>query len=121
MSSVIFMANAVYPNGTRTVGPFAVPVGIEKMTFSFDRSNWSQSNRKLSVAIEYSGDSGSSWRSLCGFESEGGTSYNDDGSVSTETYLSLFLPDPQSTERMLKATVSISGGSIRTSGTLILE
>lgn len=125
--STVVLPQGTYPAGTRTLGPVAVPNGTTAFVLSLDRTNWTNVNVKVALTFDLSLDGGTTWNPHpdadpfpVGLTAEGGTARDKNGNVVNTTTLSAPVPDVTNTNRRVRATLVITGGSLTTSGTLTL-
>ena len=116
---------ANYPVGIRTFGPRAIPDDATEIYFEFARCTdatptiWAQDNRRIKYDQEVSYDGGVTWRYSGGFGCHGGIHVRRDGTQASLSTIRVRLRP--GTGRQLRITITISGGSIRTTGSVELR
>lgn len=117
---VLPLAN--YPNGTRTVTARVIGDDATKLKLEIQRctsaapSIWPNASTQLQVDLEVSYDGGSTWLAAGGFGAAGGVHVSRGGTELPITFGRFGVP--AGTNRQLRATVTISGGPLRSSATL---
>ena len=108
-------------SGFNEIGPLNVPDFVRYLQFeiarctSVDLSIWTSALTLLAMRFEVSIDGGE-WRPAGGFDGAGGISRDRQGNEVTK---SLFKVDvPPGVNRRIRATVDISNGPLRTTGTM---
>lgn len=125
MTTTTVLPLADYPNGTQSFGPVAVADGVTVINLSLTRHTtatptiWPNASTTLNLSSEISTDGGTTWRSFAGFGSNGGTAFNDDGTESAASSITLSLP--AATNRQIRGTVTIAGGPLRSSGIITVS
>jgi len=104
-----------YGAGLTTFGPVTVAGTLSKASASIDITQHTNPAIVLTVEIEYSADGGVTWRNMGGFERKGGpVGHLPDGNPANSVVIEITYP-PQPNRR-IRCLVSITGGSITTSG-----
>ena len=127
MSSTTVLPHGTYAVGTQLLGPAAVATGLTQASLALDRGEW-LAGGTLALTIDLSLDGGVTWNSPhpdvdpypVGLTAEGGVALDKHGVAYTQTILTVPLPQPASTTRRIRATVTIAGGPLTTTGTLTL-
>lgn len=124
MATVTVLPQGTYPPGTRTLGPAAVPKNLSSFTLAFDRTNWAD-GVTLDLTVDLSLDGGVTWNPHpdvdpfpVGLSAVGGVQLDKNGNPYTTTAVSAAIPQPGSTTRSVRATITIGGGSLTTTATL---
>lgn len=105
--------------GSYTVGPHSIPDSAAKASIWIARCTtatptiWPSSSVTLSATLQCSLDSGVSWIDIAGFSASGGIAQERLGGELTHT--SLQCPFPEGVDRLVRALVTIAGGTLRTS------
>ena len=108
--------SGTYGPGTQTVGPRTVSGTLSKASASLNMTNHTNPAVVLTIMIQISVDGGTTWRDMGGCERRGGPlGTYPDGSPATNLVIQITYP-PQS-GRQIRASITITGGSIQTSGT----
>jgi hypothetical protein len=103
-----------YGPGTTIIGPRSVGGTLSKATASFDITQHTSPAITLEVLLEYSADGGP-WRGMAGFRRVGSPISNGpDGKPITNAFISIGYPPMPN--RQIRCTVTITGGSIVSSG-----
>lgn len=119
MTTTVAFPLANYPNGTQTSSAVAVDDAATMLTFSIQRCTtatptiWPNSSTTLSINVEQSNDGGSTWQPNCSFTSAGGIVSVKGVEQSTSYLQTNLFPG---TNRKLRATATIAGGPLRSSG-----
>ena len=124
MPSIITLPLQAYPPGTYKFGfvpGISVAVGVTRIRMAFDVSAFLDPNVELSITVErsFNGNAGP-WELDFGFTRRGGVSFGDNGVQDTLCYLETNVPQPTNNKRRVRGTISITGGSLTTEGTLTL-
>lgn len=116
---------ANYASGSRTSA--ARNVADDKTTFRFeldrctsaDLTIWPNQTTTIALSVEQSND-GVTWRQLCAFTGAGGVYVdNETGLESPISYIQCLLF--QGTGRQLRCAVTIAGGPLRSSGSIVVS
>lgn len=120
----------VFPHGTLAVGvhqigPVSVPQNISAFSLALARAEWT-AGVDLDMKMDLSLDDGATWNEPAadvtpwplGLTAEGGIALDKNGVPYVSTTLSAGVPNPGSTTRKIRATVTVSGGPLVTIGTL---
>lgn len=108
--------------GTRTLPPTVVAVGKTALTLSIDRTNWTDPAVTASMSADLSVDGGVTWlNGWVAFTAMGGpnqapTPMNPNPNIS---YVNTDLGDPNA-NRKIRASVTIAGGPLTTTVTVVL-
>lgn len=129
MATTTVLPQGTYQPQTRLLGPVTVPQGATELTFTFDRTNWTDPAVTLAITIDLSLDGGATWNNPpeqaaplpFGFTSEGGGGLDKHGNPRTETTGTTSIPQPTNTQRRLRATVTIAGGPLTTNGSVTIS
>jgi len=111
---------ANYPNGSRTSGSVSVADTDTSVEFSVQRCTsvdntiWPNASTTLSVTVDQSNDGGATWQNVFGFTGIGGIIVDKHGAEVPRSFVSTSL-NP-GTSRLLRASATIAGGPLRTSG-----
>jgi hypothetical protein len=109
-----------YPNGTHTSGNVSVADADTSIEFSVarctdaDATVWPNAGTTLFVSVDQSNDGGASWQNVFQFTGIGGIITDKHGVQVPRAFVSTSL-NP-GTGRVLRATATIAGGPLRTSG-----
>lgn len=127
-TQVIVVPHGTYQVGTRIFGPVAVPVGLTNATVAFDRGEWTSQSTTITLNIDLSLDGGVTWNLHpdadpfpVGMEAEGGVALDKNGVPYTQSSRSAPLPQPGSSQRMVRGFITVAGGPITTTGTLTVQ
>lgn len=88
--------------------PVIVPAGARLFTLKADRSQFPDmpDDRALKCRAEISFDGGKSWQLLASFSANGGDLKNEDGSVLTETWITVEMVRPELDNRVVRVTMT---------------
>jgi hypothetical protein len=128
VAKTVVLPQGTYPVGTRVIGPFTVVTGATEYSFSFDKTNWQDPAVTVDVMFDLSLDGGATWNNPhpavdpfpCGFTAEGG-GLDKHGVSYADVTFSVLIPQPQNTQRRLRANVIIAGGPLTTSGSVTIN
>lgn len=115
---------ANYPTGVHNLPQRSVPDSATELYFEFQRCTsatptiWPNTSTKLQMDFEGSTD-GVTWTPAGGFGTEGGIKTLFNGTQIALT--TVRVPLPPLTGRLLRATVRITGGPLRTQGAMELR
>lgn len=122
------LAPGTYPANEYHLGPAAVPVGISNLSFTFDKTNWTDPAITLDIIVDISFDGGVTWNPQpdsvpfpYGFTAEGGGTDKFGNPLTAVTGAPSFVPQPQNAQRRVRATVIVAGGAIQTSCSLTVS
>lgn len=104
---------ANYPAGTYQTPGFSIPLGLATYTLSLDTVNHLLANVVWSIAIELSLNNGGTWRHIGGCSRSGGP--GEDRQGNTAATLILSFAEPSNPDRKVRASLTITGGSLTTS------
>ena len=104
----IDLASRSYAAGTRTVGPRDIPQGYTTLTATLTRESWPDTGSDVvTVRVDISYDGGATWiLNHVGFTASGGNLTNRQGQATTESRVIVPIPEPTSTTRQLRITVT---------------
>jgi hypothetical protein len=125
MPTVTILPAATYPPGTRSFGPATVPQNLSHYLLTFDKTSWTDPSITMEVTLDLSLDGGVTWNTPAtdvvpfpvGFTAEGGGT-DKFGNPYTEVTRDGGIPQPGTTDRRVRGSMTIAGGSITTSATL---
>ena len=120
MARTLLFPLTSYAPTSRSFGPLPIPVGLSSVRIEWDITSHTDPTIELRINTELSLNNGVSWRYFFGFTRLGGVGRDDDGSVSTLSYMKVNIPQPLSTQRQLRGVFVLTGGSLTTSGTLVV-
>jgi hypothetical protein len=128
MPAFIVLPHGAYAVGVHNIAPTSIPVGVSALTFAFDRAEWVEACL-VDVVVDLSLDDGVTWNEPhpdadpypAGFTVPGGDRLDKFGAVISQTVLRLSIPQSENTTRQLRATVTITGASLVTTGTLTVN
>lgn len=117
-----------YPDQTRALGPVALPTGASSISLSLLRctpSNltiWPNASTTVALNADLSLDGGTTWQPWFTFTSQGGQVTPEGGStVAPTTYFTTSIPAPANANRKVRATLTITGGPLKTAGDLTVS
>jgi len=129
-STTVVLPQGTYADGTYHLGPAAVPVGITGFQLALDGSQMTDPTLTITVSADLSLDGGATWASTnpgpatnpfpitAGIQ---GGAQNKDGTPLTTYYIQqIGIPGVANAQRMIRATVVVSGIALVTQGTLLL-
>lgn len=120
-TDTVVMPLKTYQAGTANLGPATIPLGVTYFRLALSRAFWTDPAVTISAQIWISWDGGDTWQFFGGWTDNGGDHYGDGGVLMTESYLAVApIPEPENTQRRIKAMVTIAGGPLRTQGVLTL-
>jgi len=120
MTTTVAFPLANYPDGTRTSSNVSVSDAATTLSFSVQRCTsstptiWPNATTTLAITVDQSNDGGSTWRNVFGFTAIGGIVTDKHGVEIPNSFASTTL-NP-GTSRLLRATATIAGGPLRSSG-----
>ena len=125
MASSIVLPHGTYAAGTRVVGPATVPSGVSGFSLALDRGEW-LAGVTIQMTVDLSIDSGATWNNPpesvvpypLGLSAEGGAALDKNGVLYPQTILAAPIPNSGSSTRRIRANLTITGGSLTTTGTL---
>lgn len=128
MASQTVLPPGTYPIGTQALGPATVPVGITEVKLALDGAAMTDPALHVFIGIDISLDNGVTWNSPhpaadpfpIGMTLDGGATNRQGGPLAAYS-LSCNLPDPSNANRKVRATVTIAGTPLTTTGTLTLN
>lgn len=125
MATTVVMPLADYPEQSRVLGPAVVPAGITQVMFSVQRNTpadatiWPSAAVTISLVVEVSYDNGGTWRPLMNFASSGGQVIDKDtGLAAPISAGSCTLTQPELSTRQVRGTLTIAGGTLRSSASV---
>ena len=125
MATTVVMPLADYPEQSRVLGPAAVPTGITQVMFSVQRNTpadvtiWPSAAVTISLVVEVSYDAGSTWRPLMNFVASGGQVIDKDTGVAAPVSAGVCtLDQPGLSGRQVRGTLTIAGGTLRSSASV---
>jgi hypothetical protein len=115
--------SVTFPQGTYgpgTLAPFEQNVQgtLSTATFTYDIRQHTNPAVLVSIVVEWSDDGGSTWHPLGAFSRRGGPAGTTPGGVAATTSV-LTITVPPAQPRRVRATITITGGSVVTSGSLV--
>jgi len=123
LQSIPFFSGTLHA-GVTNLPQRSVPLGATSFTITIDRTNWTDPALKLAISIEISLDGGVTWASDSAATYEGGpapTPTPIQPNPVNQSVLTSDLGDPTNTNRMVRGTLTLTGGNLVTSGSLILS
>jgi hypothetical protein len=126
MGSVVLFPLGNYGNGSRQIGPHTIPGQINSVSFSLlrcttaDPTIWPNASTTFSIAMEVSYDDGVTWEDYGGFSAAGGI-VPGKGGVGESAVSKGTWPFSGPVSVQARATVTVSGGPLRSEGTLSWE
>lgn len=124
------MATSSFPvtlvEGSRTIGPVAIPSGLTECQISINRDNWLDPAVTLKLTIDLSLDGGVTWNTpaaACvpfpvGLEAQGGEVVDKFGQVVHTSITAAPIPQVGNANRRVRALLTVAGGSIPTTVTI---
>ena len=106
------------PDSPLSSPPRAVPVGATNMAIEFDGSTMLDPAMQVYTEVEYSPDGGTTWRMECAANFQCGSKERDGVTPRAVYRVSCDIPT-DGTNRMLRGTLTVTGGVLTTTLTLI--
>lgn len=120
--ATIPIPSQVYPPGVIALPQTPVPVGIDRAHLTLDAVQWTDPQTLLSVQLWLSYDSGVTWLPGGGGTARGEPDRRGKTGLPLTTVAFMWTwPEPDNPNRRVKGTLTLSGGSLQTSGVLTLE
>ena len=116
MATTINITARTLPAGHAVLGPLPVPVGLTSLALRIDATQHMNPGVVFTFGVELSYDGGTTWAFAASTTREGGVAFGDQGVVENNMGLSLALDQPNNTQRRIRATVDLVGGSLVTAG-----
>jgi len=108
MDKIVAYESKDYSIGSRTFGPFQVPLKCTRAKLIASRENWPEKGREgkapiIHVKIDLSLDGGKTWiDTYVGFTAYGGEVRKVDNTVSPASTVARALPEPDNPNRMIR-------------------
>ncbi len=107
-TSVTILPSGTY-EGTVSLGPLDLPIGVTTVSVSIDRTNWTGPSTTMSVANEWSPDGGETWRPFGAVLIPGGVLKDQQGAILAQSKVTFQVPQPDLAGRQLRATATVVG------------
>lgn len=97
-----------FPRGKATVSAKKLPIGVSKIRIALSREGWPDTGQEIAqLRCEVSMDNGLTWPFHAAIGVMGGDFINRDGSIASESFLAIDLPEKDNPNRMLRGTINI--------------
>jgi hypothetical protein len=130
LGQTIQIPKQTYKPGTYPIPETAVNKGISSATMTIDRSQWTDPAVTLTFKLDFSPDGGKTWftgdnnQGWCAFGSKGGVVKDQKGNPIPSSIANCGCKDicnPANTTNHVRGTVTVVGGSLTTSGSVVLK
>lgn len=116
MAATITLPLATYPPGTYNIGPASVPSGLTKFHAVIDATLFTDPAIVLVLNAQRSFDAGATWNPMCNVVMHGEVLFDRLGNRVTAFEVNAAFEKGSGNEnRRIKASIVLSGGSLRTS------
>jgi hypothetical protein len=110
------LAPGTYGPGVANLPPRSIAGALTSVGFDYDITQHTVAGTVVQALLEVSLDGGTVWRTIGGFRRPGGPAGS--GPQGPATSAGATFGFPSGTNRMIRGSLSITGGSLTTSGTL---
>lgn len=125
MANTLNIPSITLKPGTHVFGPDTPPSGISTVTITFSRTDGSHSlntaapTTTFAAELEISYDGGTTWETLGGAETTGGSSTDPDtGQPYATFYLEVDFPSPTTAATQVRGTITVTGATVSVSGSI---
>jgi hypothetical protein len=123
-AQTITIKNATYPPGTTTIADTVINQGFRMVRLTLDRTNWTNPAATVNAAFDFSSDGGKTWQSnWCSVTAAGGPFKPSNPSMIRTCYCHAATAscDGAKTANHIRGTITISGASITTGGSVVMQ
>ena len=119
----IIFSQATYPPGTYSLPSTILKAGISLFTLTIARNNWTNPAVTVAYNVDFSPDNGKTWiNRYCAFTSRG-SPFNPKNPNSVARCQCIIIAgcDPAGTSNRVRGSITIAGGSLTASGSLVIQ